>query len=125
KALRVRHFFQKNLRAASLLVIRSDGLSNISLNDVVAQNDAHWFVAGEVLNQRKRCRDAALTFLIGVVEMLEAENFTVSQKLQKISRGISARNDHDVGDAGVNQGLNRVVNHRLIIDGQQVFVRDR
>ena len=56
--------------------------------------------------------------------MLEAESFTVSQKLQKISGGISTRNNHDVSDAGINQRLNRVVDHGLIIDGQQVFVRD-
>src|SRR3989304_783391 len=54
--------------------------------------------------------------------MFEAEFFSVSQELQKISGIVSARDNQDVIDPRINQCLNRVVNHRLIIDGKEGFI---
>ena len=95
---------------------------NVSLNDIVAQHDTNWIAAGEMFDQRQRCRDSALAFLIGVVQMLQSECLAVTQQFEKIAGRISACDDHDVRNAGVDQRLNRIVNHRLIEDGQQMFV---
>src|SRR5438034_10184464 len=54
--------------------------------------------------------------------MLEPACFTVSEQIHNIVRRIPARNDHEVDDGGVHQRLNRVIDHRMIIDGQQLLV---
>ena len=72
----------------------------------------------------ERVGDAAFAFLIGVGDVLEAEVLAVGQQAQKIAGIFPAGDDHDVGDAGIDQRLDRVVDHRLVVDGQQVFVGD-
>ena len=69
EALWVRYALQKNLGAAALFAIRVRGRSNVSLNDIVTQYDANRVIAGEVFDQRQGGRDAALAFLISIVEM--------------------------------------------------------
>lgn len=54
--------------------------------------------------------------------MFQTKRFTVSQQLKKVSGGIAARNNHDVSYAGIYQRLNRVINHRPIVNGKQVLV---
>src|SRR6185369_6602598 len=77
-----------------------------------------------MLDQRQSSRDSSFAFLIGVVQVLQSESSAVPQQLQKISCRISAGDDHDVRDSRVHQRLNRIVDHRLVINRQQMLIRD-
>src|ERR1700694_1600360 len=111
KALRIGNALQEDFRAFVLSAIRIGSRANVSLNNVVAEDDTNRPAAGEVLDQRQRRRDAALAFLISVIEVLQSECFSVSQQFQKVAGRVSAGNDHDVVDAGANQRLNRGKDH--------------
>src|SRR2546425_11601930 len=75
-----------------------------------------------MFDERESLRYSAFALLIGVIEMLEAESLAVSKQFQEITSGIATRNDHDVCDSGIHQCLNWVVDHRLIVNGKQMFV---
>ena len=99
--------------------------ADVLLDDVVAEDDADRLAVGERLAQAERRSDAALALLISVVDVFEAEIAPVLEELEEVARGVSARDDHDVFDAGVDERLHGVVDHRLVVDGQQVFIRHR
>ena len=61
------------MRARGLLAEAVGRLADAAFDDVVAQHDADLLAVGEVLGQRQRVGDAAFAFLIGVVDVLEAE----------------------------------------------------
>ena len=77
-----------------------------------------------MLAERERSGDPALAFLIGVVEMLQAELPPVAQQAQEVAGVLAPGDDEDVGDAGVDQGLDGIEDHRPIEDRQQVLVGD-
>jgi hypothetical protein len=54
--------------------------------------------------------------------VFEPKGTTVTQQTQKVPGRVSAGNNHDVVYSGVNEGLNRIVNHGPVIDGQQVLI---
>ena len=65
-----------------------DERRDVVLDDVVAENHADRSSFGEVFAELERVGDAALTFLIGVVDVFEAEVAAVSQQAQKIAGGV-------------------------------------
>ena len=77
-----------------------------------------------MLGQGQRIGDAALALLIGVVQVSEPELLAIGKQAQEITRVLSASNQQDVADSGVHQGLDRVKDHGLVVDGKQVFVGD-
>ena len=103
---------------------RSAAAADVALDDVVAQDDADLLAVGEVLGQRQGVGDAAFAFLVGVVDVLQAELFAVGQQAQEIARVAAAGDDQDVLDPGVHQRLDGIVDHRLVIDRQQMLVGD-
>src|SRR5207249_6527261 len=68
---------------------RRDG----ALDHVVAQDDAELVAIGEVLRQRERGGDPALAFLIGVVEMLQAELLPVAEQAKEVAGVLTAGDD--------------------------------
>ena len=86
--------------------------------------DADALAVGEMLGQRQRVRDAAFAFLIGVVQMLQAELAAVGQQAQKIARIPAAGDDQNLSNARIHQRLDGVVNHGLVVNRQQVLVGD-
>jgi hypothetical protein len=115
---------EQDLSAARLCGERLDVRPDAVLDDVVAEHDDDAVVVGEMLGQAERLGDAALAFLVGVVELLEAERLPVAEQAEELARVLAARDDHDVVEPGVDERLDRVVDHRLVVDGQQVLVRD-
>src|SRR5215212_8545656 len=113
EALRVVDLLQEYLGAAALVSVRAHGLADVALDDVVAQDDADRLAVGERLAEVERRRDAALALLIGVVEVAQAEVAPVLEELEEVAGGVAARDDHDVGDPGVDERLDGVVDHRL------------
>src|SRR2546423_823622 len=125
EALWVGHLLEKDFRAAALVSVRPRGLADVLLDDVVAEDDADRLAVGERLAQGERRGDAALALLVRVVDVLEAEVAPVLEELEEVARGVSARDDHDVFYPCVDERLHGVVDHRLVVDGQKVFVRHR
>ncbi len=77
-----------------------------------------------MLAEIERVGNAAFAFLIGIGDVLQAEVLAVGEQAEKIARILAARDHHDVGDAGIDQGLDRVIDHRLVVNGKQMFVGD-
>ena len=69
EALRVRHFLEQDLGARGLLPEILDSPPDAALHNVVAQDHAQLLTVGEVLGQRQRVRDSALTLLVGVIDV--------------------------------------------------------
>src|SRR5204863_1194760 len=79
---------------------------------------------GKVLRERKRRGNPALALLVGVVEVREAELAPVAQEAQEVARVVPARDQEDVRDAGVDEGLEPVVDHGPVEHGQEMLVGD-
>jgi hypothetical protein len=123
ETLRLINLFEQDLRPRGLVAELVRGRADAKLNDVVAQDDADLAAVGEVLGQQQRLGDATFTLLVGVLEVADAEDLAVAQQLQEVA-GVLAAGDHeDLVDSRVEQGLDRVVDHRPVVDRQQVLVR--
>ena len=80
--------------------------------------------SAKVLGQRQRVGDAAFAFLIGVIQMLQSEFLAVRQQPQKIAGVPPARHQQNVANPRVDQRLERVIDHGLVVNRKQVFVGD-
>src|SRR5450759_799729 len=58
------------------------------------------------------------------VREVEAEMLAVGEKLHNVADALAADDDHHLADPHSGQGGNRVVDHRPVVDRQQVLVRD-
>jgi hypothetical protein len=58
------------------------------------------------------------------MDVLEAELFPIRQEAEKIAGVASSGNDHDVGYPGFDKRLDREVNHRPVVNRQQVLICD-
>jgi hypothetical protein len=76
-----------------------------------------------MFGQPQRVGNAGFTLLIGEIELVQSKIFSVPQEPQEISGAASSGNDQDVVYSGIHQYLQRVIDHRLVIDRQQMFVR--
>ena len=54
--------------------------------------------------------------------MPQSECFSISQQLKKVAGRIATGDDHDVGNPSIHQRLNRIIDHRLVVDGQEMLV---
>ncbi len=54
--------------------------------------------------------------------MFQTEILAIPQKFEKITCRIAARNNHYIVNSGIYQRLNGIINHRLMINGQQMFI---
>ena len=97
---------------------------DVALDDVVAQHHADLLPVGEVLGQRQGVGDTAFAFLVGVVDVFQAELFAVGEQTQKIAGIAPSGDDQNLSNPGIDESLNRVVDHRPVIDRQQMFVGD-
>src|SRR6185503_8863915 len=80
EALGVGHFLQDDARATRLAGEAAHRGHDRALDDVVAEHDADAVPFREFLRQREGRRDAAFTFLVSVVQPLEAEILAVAEK---------------------------------------------
>ena len=62
--------------------------------------------------------------LIRELQALQAELAAVAEQGQELAGVVAARDDHDLVDAGQHQRLDRIEDHRLVVDRQQVLVGD-
>src|SRR5205807_2225805 len=79
KTLRIRHPLQQNFRATRLAAIAFDGRADISLDDVVAQNNAYRIMCREMLDQTQGVGNATLALLISVIQVFEPKGLAISE----------------------------------------------
>src|SRR6266513_3116729 len=70
-------------------------------------------------SQTKSISDAALAFLIRIVNAMQIKILAVGHQSQEIARILPSGNDDDVSDA---EGLDRIEHHRPVIDRQEMLV---
>ena len=91
--------------------------------NVVPENDAEGVVTDEVPGEADRVGDAESPALIPV-RQIEAEVGPISQQLHDVTDTLAADDDHDLPNAHSRERLERVVDHRPVVDRQEVLVRD-
>ena len=91
-----------------------------AVEDVVAQDHGAAVVANELLAQDKRLGQAVGAGLDLVLQMQAVLAAVTQQRLK--ARGVGrGGDDQNVLNARQHQGRQRIVDHRLVIDGQQLF----
>ena len=94
------------------------------LEDVVAEDHADLVAIGKMLGQAQSVGNAAFALLIRVVQVRETELLTVGKQAEEIAGVSAAGYEQDVLDTRIDERLNRVVDHRLVVDRQQMLVGD-
>src|SRR5215217_596338 len=100
------------------------GRAHAALEDVVGQHDHDPVAVDEALGQPQGLGDPAGPLLVGVQQPVDAVLVAVAEQAQELA-GVGAAGDHhQLGDAGRDQRLDGVGDHRPVVDGQQVLVGD-
>jgi hypothetical protein len=93
-------------------------------NDIVTEDNAQLLPVREVLRQSQGLCNTTLALLVGVIDVGEPELLSVRQQPQKVSRVLAAGDYKDVADARIYQSLDGVIDHRLLVNRQQMLVGD-
>ena len=91
--------------------------------DVVAEDAAERVVADEVAGQPDGVGDPERARLVAIGQV-DAERGAVRQQLDDVADALAADDDHHLADAHPGERLDRVVDHRPVVDRQQVLVGD-
>ena len=67
--------------------------------------------------------ESAFAILISVVQVLKAEVLSVAEQTEEIAGISSPGHQQDVPNTCIYQRLDGIKHHRLVIDGQQMFIR--
>ena len=111
--------------AAALLPLEVlDDVLDRALEDVVGEHHADTVAADEALGEAERLGDAARLLLVPVGEPVDAELLAVAEQAQELARVRAAGDEHQLGDAALDERLDRVRDHRPVAERQQVLVRD-
>ncbi len=90
------------------------------VEDVVAQDEGDALVADEVGADEERLREAFRARLRGVGHR-DAEVRPIPQQPLELRLVLRRRDDQDLPDAGHHERRQRVVDHRLVIDGHELL----
>jgi hypothetical protein len=107
-----------------LVAKRVDDRSQRSFEDVVRQHDDAVVAVDEVLGEPERLRNPARLRLVGVEQAVAAVGAPVAEQAQELSRVRASGDDHDLVHSGADERLDRVLDHRPVVDRQQVLVGD-
>ena len=72
----------------------------------------------------ERVGDPALPLLVGVGEPVDAVLVAVAEQAEELAGVRAAGDEHQLADPGGDERLDRVRDHRPVVDRQQVLVRD-
>ena len=100
--LRIFDRLQVDLRAVAALDELGCRLPDAFFVNVVTEDHAYRIVLDKVLGQRQGGGNAAFAFLIGLVEVLQAEFFSVAEELEKVARILAAGYDEDFANASID-----------------------
>jgi hypothetical protein len=90
---------------------------------VVAEDAAECLVADEVAGQTDGVGDPQRSALISVCE-IQPEVLAVREQLDHVTDALAADYDHDFPDPHARERGDRVVDHRPVVDRQQMLVGD-
>lgn len=95
----------------------------VAVEDVVAEDERAGLAGGELLADHERLRQAVGAGLHGVGKVHAVVRAIAQQALEvrQVGRG---GDDQDIADAGHHEDGQRVVDHRLVVDRQQLLGRD-
>ena len=94
------------------------------LEDVVREKDDAPVLGDELLRQAERLSDAAGLVLVGIEEALDAEFVPVAEQAEELACMGPPGDQHDLVHSRADQRLDRVVDHRSVVDRKQVLVGD-
>src|SRR5207244_8682424 len=114
---------ERALTRGARIELRARVRQRLTPQDVVAEHAAERFGTDEVAGEPDRVRDAQRSALVAVREV-EPEMVAVPEELDDVADALAADDDHDLADAHAGERLDRVVDHRPVVDGQEVLVRD-
>ena len=92
--------------------------------EIVGQHHEGGLVADELRRKPERLGNPARPLLIGVEEAFDAELMAVGEKPEELAGMGPTGHDHDLGDPGLDEGLDPVADHGPVADRQQVLVGD-
>jgi hypothetical protein len=95
-----------------------------ALEDVVREHDEDAIAAREPLRQPQRVGDAAFALLIGIGEPVDPVRMPIAEQPEELAGVRASRDQHQLTDARQDDRLDRVRDHRTVVDRQQVLVRD-
>lgn len=120
----ISHLFEVHPSAALLFGERFHPFSDVFLDDVVAEHDDDLLALGEMFGQPEGIGNPTFAFLVGIVDVRQAKGFPVAEQAQEIAGVFCHRLRSADRECQRPQGLNRIENQRLVIDGQQMLVGD-
>ena len=94
----------------------------VAVEDVVAQDQGAGLAARKVVSDDEGLRQAVGFGLLGVGEA-HSEVRAVAQEPLEVGQVLWCGDDQDVPDARQHEGGERVVDHRLVVDGQKLLAR--
>ncbi len=94
------------------------------LEDVVSQHHEDAVAAREPLSQAERVGDSALALLIRIREPVDSVCVAVAEQPEELPGVRAPRHEHELADPGRDDRLDRIRDHRPVVDRQQVLVRD-
>src|SRR3989442_21613 len=56
--------------------------------------------------------------------MFQSDFLAVAEQFQEFAGAVAAGNNEDLVDAGIDKGLDRIINHRPVVHRQQMLVGD-
>ena len=115
------HVVGEDRGAAGLLSCRRQVVGKfVAVEDVVAENQGAVTTADEVTADDEGLGQAVRTRLDGVLQV-QAPLAAIAEQLLEARRVLRRRDDQDVPDAGQHQRGQRVVDHRFVVDRQQLL----
>ena len=110
-------------------LINSVGLQNPGVDAFIAHELPRLrdidirIIADEFFADEKCLRQTARIGLNGI-RKIESEFFSAAEELFKARRIVGRRDDEDIADARQHERGERIVDHRLVVDGQKLFACD-
>ena len=115
------HLIGENRGALAAQAGRSQRVGQaVAMEDVVAQRERAWVHPDEFPTDVKRLGDPVGSRLHGVTQR-QTPLASVAQKLQERGCGPRSRDHQDVPNPGKHQNAQRIVDHRLVVDRQQLL----
>ena len=96
----------------------------VAVEDVVAQHECAGLAGNELLADDERLGEPVWAGLLGVGQT-HAEVGAVAQQALEVGQIRRRRDDEDVADARHHEDRQRVVDHGLVVHGQQLLAGDR
>ena len=92
----------------------------VAVEDVVAKDQAGAIVANKLFTNDKSLGKAIRTRLFGILKV-HAVVRSVAKQAPEAGEVVGGADDEDIADPGQHQGTDGVIDHRLVINGEQLL----